>query len=94
MEALDNAWYGSWRLLTNLTKTFQACHLFTFNVAAIFLGVIPTYGVLPYAMIIMFLLREREINPREKFQDSAGIWTQYLLNTSQMLLPLSHLDSR
>ena len=36
MEALDNAWYGSWRPLTNLTQTFWACHLCTFNVAAIF----------------------------------------------------------
>ena len=36
MEALDNAWYGSLRPLTNLTQTFQACHLCTFNVAAIF----------------------------------------------------------
>ena len=27
MEALDNAWYGSWRLLTNLTRTFRAYHL-------------------------------------------------------------------
>ena len=38
MEALDNAWYGSWRPLTNLTQTFRACHLCTFNVAAIFWG--------------------------------------------------------
>ena len=38
--------------MTNLTQTFQACHLCTFNVAAIFFGAIPTYGVLPYAMII------------------------------------------
>ena len=36
MEALSNACYGSWRPLTNLTETFQACHLRTFNVAAIF----------------------------------------------------------
>ena len=36
MEALDNACYGSWRPLTNLTQTFRACHLRTFNVAAIF----------------------------------------------------------
>ena len=36
METLSNAWYGSWRPLTNLTQTFQACHLCTFNVAAIF----------------------------------------------------------
>ena len=36
MEVLDNAWYGSWRPLTNLTQTFRACHLCTFNVAAIF----------------------------------------------------------
>ena len=28
----------------------------------------------------------------EKFWDPAGIRTQDLLNTSQMLLPLSHLD--
>ena len=35
MEALGNAWYGSWRPLTNLTETFRACHLCTFNVAAI-----------------------------------------------------------
>ena len=35
MEALDNAWYGSWWPLTNLTQSFQACHLYTFNVAAI-----------------------------------------------------------
>ena len=26
MEALSNAWYGSWRLWTNLTETFRACH--------------------------------------------------------------------
>ena len=35
MEALDNAWYGSWRPWTNLMQTFRACHLYTFNVAAI-----------------------------------------------------------
>ena len=34
----------------------------------------------------MFLLREREINPCEKFQDPAGIQIQDLLNTSQTLL--------
>ena len=27
------------------------CHLCTFNGAAIFFGAIPTYGILPYAMI-------------------------------------------
>ena len=37
MEVLDNARYGSWRLLTNLTQTFWVCHLCTFNVAAIFI---------------------------------------------------------
>ena len=36
MEALDNTWSGSWRPLINLTYKFQACHLCTFNVAAIF----------------------------------------------------------
>ena len=36
MEALSIACYGSWRPLTNLTETFQACHLRTFSVAAIF----------------------------------------------------------
>ena len=36
----------------------------------------------------MFLLREGEINPREKIRDPAGIRTQDLLNTSQTLLPL------
>jgi len=51
MEALDNACYGPWRPLANLTQTFRACHFRTFNVAAIFFGTIPTYGVLPYAMI-------------------------------------------
>ena len=30
---------------------FRACHLCTFNVGAIFFGVISTYGVLPYAKI-------------------------------------------
>ena len=35
--------YGSWRPLTNLTQTFQACHnLCTLNV--IFFRAIPTYG--------------------------------------------------
>ena len=53
MEALDNGWYGSWRPLTNLMQTFRACHLCTFHVATIFFGVMPTYGVLPYAMIKM-----------------------------------------
>ena len=51
MEALGNAWYGSWRPLTNLMQTIRVCHLCTFNVAAIFFGAIPTYGILPYAMI-------------------------------------------
>ena len=37
MEALDNAWYGSWRPLTNLTQTFRAYHLRTLNVAAIYI---------------------------------------------------------
>ena len=36
MEALDNVWYGSWRPLTNVTQTVQACHLCTFNMATIF----------------------------------------------------------
>ena len=36
------------RPLTNLKQAFRACHLCTFNVAAIFGGVISTYGVLPY----------------------------------------------
>ena len=40
----------------------------------------------------VFAEREREINPCEKFRDPAGIRTQDLLNTSQTLLPLSHLD--
>ena len=54
MEVLDiNAWSGSWRPLTNLTYIFQACHLCSF-VAAIFWGVIPTYGV-PYAMMIALI---------------------------------------
>ena len=35
MEALDNAWYSSWRPLTNLTQTFWACHSSTFKVVAI-----------------------------------------------------------
>ena len=35
----------------NLMLAFRVCHLCTFNVAAIYFGVIPTYGVLPYAMI-------------------------------------------
>ena len=48
MEALDNAWYGSWRPLTNLTQTIWVCHLCTFNVAVIFFRTIPTYGVLLY----------------------------------------------
>ena len=38
MEALDSAWCDSWRPLTNLTCKFRACHLYTFNVAAIFSG--------------------------------------------------------
>ena len=41
---------------------------------------------------MMFLVREWEINPQKKIRDPAGIWTQDLLNTSQTLLPLSHLD--
>ena len=36
MEALNNAWCSSWRPLTNLTLTFRAHHLCTFNVAATF----------------------------------------------------------
>ena len=31
----ESTWYGSQRLLTNLTHTFRACHLCTFNVPAI-----------------------------------------------------------
>ena len=41
----------------------------------------------------VFVERVR-INPREKIRDQAGIWTQDLLNASQTLLPLSHLDPR
>ena len=41
---------------------------------------------------MFFLLWEWEINPREKIQDPAGIRTQDLLSTSQMLLQLNHLD--
>ena len=36
MEALDNAWCGSWKPLNNLAPTFQVCHLWTFNMADIF----------------------------------------------------------
>ena len=39
--------------LNNLTRTFRACYLCTFNACGIFFGVIPTYGVLPYAMILI-----------------------------------------
>ena len=53
METLDNAWYGSLRPLTNLTQTFRACHLCTFNVAAIFWGGHPY--ILPYAMMLNFV---------------------------------------
>ena len=31
MQALDNACYGSWRPLTDLTQTFWVCHLCTLN---------------------------------------------------------------
>ena len=48
--AHGSTWYGSW---TNLTQTFRVCHLCTFNVAAIFFGMISTYGVLPYTMIYL-----------------------------------------
>ena len=41
---------------------------------------------------MMFLLREREKDPQKKIWGPAGIQTQDLLNTSQTLLPLSHLD--
>ena len=54
METLDNAWYGSLRPLTNLTQTFRACHLCTWMWLPFFWGVIPTYGVLLYAMIQMY----------------------------------------
>ena len=36
VNTLNNAWSGSWRPLTNLTYKFRACHLCTFNMAAIF----------------------------------------------------------
>ena len=62
MEVLGNVWYGSWKPLTNLTQTFQACHLCTFNVAAIFGGAIPTYGVLPYAMIEYVAIASAAVN--------------------------------
>ena len=46
-----------------------------------------------YTWTMMFSLREWEINSwQKKFWDPAGIWTQDFLNTSEMLLPLSHLD--
>ena len=45
-----------------------------------------------FPSVLMVLLREWEINPLKKIQDPAGIRTQDLLNTSQMLLALSHLD--
>ena len=45
-----------------------------------------------HSQLVMFLVREWEINPRKKIQDPAGIRTQDLLNTNQTLLPLSHLD--
>ena len=31
MEALDNAWYGSWRQLTDLTQSFRVCHFVHFQ---------------------------------------------------------------
>ena len=40
MEALSNAWYRSWRPLTNLMQTFQACLLMWLP---FFFGIIPTY---------------------------------------------------
>ena len=39
-----------------------------------------------------FVQGERYINPQKKIQDPAVISTQDLLNTSQTLLPLGHLD--
>ena len=71
MEVLSNAWYGSWRPLTNLTETFRACHLCTFNVAAIFGGAIPTYGVLPYAMITLLIHKSEEEPTDDSTDDSA-----------------------
>ena len=47
-----NTQYGSWRTLSNLTQTFRACYLCTFNVATIFWGAMPTYGVLLYTLIM------------------------------------------
>ena len=35
VETLDNDWWGLYRPLSNLMQTFRACHLWTFNVAAI-----------------------------------------------------------
>ena len=78
MEALDNAWYGSWRPLTNLTQTFRACHLRTFNVAAIFFGAIPTYGVLPYAMIWKSTVQHTRCRARSGSPQLSGLLARSL----------------
>ena len=51
MEALDNAWYGPWKSLTNLTQTFKRVIFPPF-----FFRAIPTYGILLYAMTYSILL--------------------------------------
>ena len=75
MEALSNTWYGSWRPLNNLTQVFQACHLCTFNVAAIFSGPIPTNGVLPYAMIELAAPSCPQASSLIKLVANAWTWT-------------------
>ena len=55
MKALDNACYGSWMPLTNLTQTFERVICALLMWPPFFFGAIPTYGVLPYAMIYVYV---------------------------------------
>ena len=73
MEALDNAWSGSWWSLTNLKYKFSSVSFVHFNVAAIFFRVIPTYGILPYAVLFLLGLGLTVIEINIKKQDLKNI---------------------
>ena len=56
-------------------QTFRVGHLCTFNAAVIFFGAIPTYGVLPYTMILLCQVEEHQHQlAHQCLPNIIGIW--------------------
>jgi len=53
LEAMNNDWYVSYRLLAIPKQIFWVCHLCTFIMwPPFYFKAIPTHGILPFAMMI------------------------------------------